>query len=198
MSASLLDELLGDDFAQTPAKAANPASRQQLRGSVGDSAPCEGLRISANGEPATASPAPDSHTFAAVRRPVNTPINAERRGVSQVSQVSQWVPAQGEAQGSIDLPSAAWTEEDRARFIDRRSRLLRWGWAESEAEALADRLRLRDMHADYRHSCAECQHYRPGRCGNHRLAGLEGPEVGRDLAALLQHCAGFTQREGAK
>ena len=196
MSASLLDELLADDCAPAPEKTANSAKRQQWRGAAGTLTPCEGLRISANSDPATASTAPDSQAFAAVRSPTNTPKSEERCGLSQDSQDSQRVPVQCEVSDSIDMPT--WADEDVARFIDRRSRLLRWGWATSEAEALAERLRLRDLHADYRHSCAECQHYRPGRCGNHRQAGLHAPEVGRDLATLLQHCAGFTQREGAK
>ena len=35
---------------------------------------------------------------------------------------------------------AAWTDTDMARFLDRRTRLMRWGWAEPEAEQLAERL----------------------------------------------------------
>jgi hypothetical protein len=59
-------------------------------------------------------------------------------------------------------------------------------------EALADRLVRRDRDLDARVSCADCKHYRPGRCGNHIAAGLRSPEVGRDLAALLQRCDGFS------
>ena len=80
---------------------------------------------------------------------------------------------------------------------DRRTRLLRWGWSEPEAAALAARLAKRDRDADARVSCADCRHYRPGRCGNHRRAGLQGPEVGRDLASMLQRCAGFDPRTRA-
>lgn len=91
------------------------------------------------------------------------------------------------------------TDAEAARFLDRRARLLRWGWAESDAEALGERLAKRDREADPRVICAECQHYRPGRCGNHRRAGLLGSEVvGRDLAGLLQRCAGYAEREGAR
>ncbi len=84
-----------------------------------------------------------------------------------------------------------WTDGDIARFTDRRARLMRWGWSEAEAEKLADRLVQRDRDIDDRVSCADCQHYRPGRCGNHRRAGLHAPDVGRDLASLLQRCSGF-------
>ena len=96
---------------------------------------------------------------------------------------------------ALDLAAVAWTDGDIARFLDRRARLLRWGWPEHEAEALADRLVRRDREADPRVICAECRHYRPGRCGNHRTAGLYSSEVGRDLAAMLQRCPGFGWRK---
>ena len=93
-----------------------------------------------------------------------------------------------------DLSAVAWTDADVTRFLDRRARLLRWGWAEPEAEALAERLVRRDREADPRVSCADCQHYRPGRCANHRRAGLWSAEIGRDLGGMLQRCAGFNER----
>ena len=89
------------------------------------------------------------------------------------------------------LAAVAWTDGDIARFIDRRSRLMRWGWPEEDAEALAERLVARDRaRDDDRVNCTECRHYRPGRCGNHRAAGLHSSEIGRDLTALLQRCPG--------
>lgn len=95
-----------------------------------------------------------------------------------------------------DLAVGAWTDADIARFLDRRARLMRWGWPEADAEKLADRLVQRNREHDERVSCTDCQHYRPGRCGNHRRAGLHGAEVGRDLAEMLQRCPGFVQKEG--
>jgi hypothetical protein len=95
-----------------------------------------------------------------------------------------------------DLAAVAWTDGDIARFLDRRARLLRWGWPESEAEKLADRLVTRDRDHDERVSCADCRQYRPGRCGNHKAAGLMTPDMGRDLVALLQRCGGFSARAG--
>ena len=68
---------------------------------------------------------------------------------------------------------------------------MRWGWAEPEADRLAERLVRRDREADERVSCTDCRHYRPGHCGNHRAAGLQSPDVGRDLAAMLQRCPAF-------
>ena len=95
------------------------------------------------------------------------------------------------APDALDLAAVAWTDADIAQFLDRRARLLRWGWGEADAERLADRLALRDREADERVSCTDCRHYRPGRCGNHRRAGLNVADVGRDLAGMLQRCEGF-------
>ena len=102
-----------------------------------------------------------------------------------------------EVREALDLAAVAWTDGDIARFLDRRARLLRWGWAELEAEMLAERLVRRDRESDPRVSCADCQHYRPGRCSSHRRAGLQSPEVGRDLAEMLQHCPGHAPRSSA-
>jgi TubC N-terminal docking domain len=73
-----------------------------------------------------------------------------------------------------------------------RARLLRWGRTAIEADAMADRLARRDAVGDARVCCAgDCTHYRLGRCGNHAVAGLHSPDVGRDLAELLQCCPGY-------
>ena len=89
------------------------------------------------------------------------------------------------------LALVAWTEADIARFTARRGRLIRWRNSVSDAEALAERLTLRDRAGDDRVSCTDCRHFRPGRCSNHRAARLNSPEMGRDLAELLQRCPGF-------
>lgn len=92
-----------------------------------------------------------------------------------------------------DAPaSAAWTDADIAGFLSRRDRLMRWGWPEPDAEALAERLTRRDREGDDRVSCAgDCANYRPGRCADHRLAGLHSAVVGGDLATTFQRCPGF-------
>lgn len=95
------------------------------------------------------------------------------------------------------MAAVAWTDADIERFNDRRARLMRWGWAEPEAEKLAERLVRRDREYDERVNCTECKHYRPGRCGNHRRAELRTHDLGRDLAAMLQRCRGFTDWSGA-
>ena len=87
------------------------------------------------------------------------------------------------------------TAEIRGAYDDRQAarlaRLLRWGWPAEEAEALAERPRSEREGDDDRVRCIDCNHYRPGRCGNHRSADLHSPEVGRAFAAMLQRCPGF-------
>lgn len=115
------------------------------------------------------------------------------RGACECRSVS--MPALARAPEALDLAVVVWTDAEIAAFRDRRARLLRWGWPETAAEKLAERLVIRDRGGDPRVSCTDCAAYRPGRCENHRRAGLNGPDVGRDLAALLQRCPGF---KGAK
>ncbi len=87
--------------------------------------------------------------------------------------------------------SLAATEE--ACFINRRDRLLRWGWTVADAEDLAHRLTLRDRGDDHRVNCTDCGHCQFGRCNHHHRAGLNGPAIGRDWVALLQHCPGHKE-----
>lgn len=190
MSRALLDELLAGFVAPTPAKVANPANREDWRRQQGDSSACQLLRSEAKPEQVCPAPASGSHAFAAVRSADNTPYSEQRHGPSQRSQDSQGVPGKGTA-AALGLAAVAWTDDDIARFLDRLSRLLRWGWSEPDAETVAERLTLRDRRGDDRVSCSECQHYRPGRCGSYRRAGLQSPDVGRHLAAMLQRCPAF-------
>ena len=199
MSAALLDDLLADYIAPfriaptvpTLAKAAKTANREDPCGPAPDSVPCKDLRMSAKAEQRTAGAEPESQTFAALRNPQSEPQTEAASGPSQDSQISQGCPSTCAGAPSLDLAAVAWTAADIVRFLDRRARLLRWGWAEPEAEKLADRLVRRDREADDRVSCIDCRHYRPGRCGNHKRAGLCMPDLGRDLAAMLQRCPGF-------
>lgn len=84
-----------------------------------------------------------------------------------------------------------WDEAACSRFVARVSLFLRRGIAATDADDLAERLHLRDAQGDERALCLECAHYRSGRCGNHRRAGLYSPDLGRNLAGLLQRCPGF-------
>ena len=84
-----------------------------------------------------------------------------------------------------------WNDAVIARFVARVVLLMRRGFDATDADDLAERLHLRDAQGDGRTLCLECRHYRPGRCGNHRRAGLTVADVGRDLAAMLQRCPAF-------
>jgi len=95
-------------------------------------------------------------------------------------------PAQGDA-----AHAEPWDDAAIGRFQARVLRLLRQGFGASDADDLAERLHLRDVEVDDRVLCVECRHYRPGRCGIHRHAGLQAPELSRDMAATLQRCGGF-------
>ena len=92
---------------------------------------------------------------------------------------------------SIDLAGADTARADLAEFQALRSRMVLRGWTASEGDAQAARLAKRDREQDERVSCTECRHYHPGRCGNFRRAGLSGSSLSRDLATVLQRCAGF-------
>ncbi len=206
MSAALLDDLLADftapagdaHAAPTPAKAAKAANREHPCGPAPVFEACEALRISANLEQPTSAPEPDSQKFAAVRRRQTGPQSEQTCGSSQDSQLSQGCPLTWAPVKVADEKAVAWADADITRFLERRARLMRWGWSEPEAEKLAERLVKRDRDGDDRVSCTDCRHYRSGRCGNQKAADLHSPEVGRDLAALLQRCPGFGLKEQEK
>ena len=121
----------------------------------------------------------------------NGPQGQQPRGVSQDSHDSQRYPEATRCDvPARDLSAVAWSDADVSRFLDRRARLLRWGWCEADAEGLADRLARRDREGDDRRLCVECAHLRGGRCRQAERAGIGGPEVGV-LAAMLQNCPAF-------
>ena len=143
-----------------------------------------GLRVTADGDRLVIRPASKlTDRMRAALRASKAELLALLRGADPVAD-------------PLDLSAVAWTEADIARFLDRRARLLRWGWAEQDAENLAERLGKGDRDNDDRVSCIDCEHYRPGRCGNHGRAGLHDTHVGRDLASLPQRCLGFDERKG--
>ena len=97
MSADTVADLLADLIgaaawsSATPAKAANSAKSEQARWPVPCFDPCEALRISAKTAPAIVEAAPDSQTFASIRKPQNAAQSEQGRGLSQDSQDSQGV-----------------------------------------------------------------------------------------------------------
>jgi hypothetical protein len=218
--------------APTPAKAANPANREQACGPVPDSVPCEDLRIGANLGPGQTVAAQVSQEFATVRKLPCGLESEQRRGVSQDSHDSQAAPEGKQSQscggcrhllrrGTCGEPVAAgladafairWPAEGHGstcaafsgkapgKASDRPYRLTTadadgcHAPERQDADDLAERLTLRDRDDDKRVMCAECRHYRHGRCGNHRGAGLHSAVVGAELAELRQRCPGFHPR----
>lgn len=88
-----------------------------------------------------------------------------------------------------------WDDEAIARFEARRDRLVRWGWPDQQAEDLAERLHMRDAHADHRALCLECRHLSGTlasgwRCGNHKAANVSR-ELAGELVTMFQDCPGF-------
>jgi len=103
------------------------------------------------------------------------------------------------ARESDPLDSAEdWTDVDISAFLERRARLLSWGWSELNAEILAERLMKRDRGVDDRVSCTECRHCRGGRCANYLRAGVGAPELGRDMMEILQRCPGFDSTDTSR
>lgn len=172
-----------------PANAANPAN---TRADAGD----PGLRTAANGCESQPAPAPIREDSQAFAEPETRTITCD----SQDSQVSQGCAAAFDAAAGIDpaafaaaLAAVVWTDADIGRFLGVQGRLLRWGWPEPEAEALAERIVRAQREGDDRRACVECSHLRAGRrCGNPRADF--GPELPRDLVALVpKRCAGFAE-----
>ena len=129
-----------------------------------------------------------------VIRPASKLTDALRAALREAKQAMLALLAEAQAANTHKAPEladVARTDQEIVRFPDLRSRLLRWLWAEPDAESLAERLVRRDRGQDDRVGGAECRYYQPGRCGNFRRAGLSAPAVGTDLAGLLQRCSGF-------
>jgi hypothetical protein len=90
----------------------------------------------------------------------------------------------------------AWTAADIARFIARVAAVQRRGFAECDAEDVAERLHLLDVQSEGRVLCLGCRHLSSTstlgwRCGNHRAAGMPR-ELTTEVVALPQRCPGFT------
>ncbi|WP_062469499.1 hypothetical protein [Variovorax boronicumulans] len=103
-----------------------------------------------------------------------------------------------EANGTILDPdrdcwpaSDAMTGVEIDRFTARLARFTDNGLPLVEAEALADRLVIRDRDGDDRRLCLECAHLSGRRCGAWQHAAVGEPVVSTALLALLQRCPAF-------
>lgn len=187
-----------DQCAETAAKrvgdAVNPAdTANRLTPSISPSA---ALAIShaPGADAADASPAcsatenfsapPQSSTDRTDKSPLLSVLAVTKRGGARKFQ-SATLTTREQADA---CHAGGWTDAEIATFIERRDRLLRWNWTDQDAEALAERLTLRDREGDDRRSCTECLHGRASRCPD----GFPMP------ADLLQRCPAFRPRESAQ
>ncbi len=96
-------------------------------------------------------------------------------------------------QSAVNQRMRPWGDAEFRRFAFRFALLARRGLAQDAAEALADRLALRDQEKDDRRICWECQHLqRSGHC----FAASQGriPNTSKQLMPvkdLLQRCEAF-------
>jgi len=132
----------------------------------------QGFRLSADGDKVIVRPA------GRLTDDIRNAIRCERTAI---------LAALAKRQGT----EAAWADAEVTSLSERKSRLMRWGWSEFDAEVLAARPVSRARDIDQLVRCIDCMHYRPGRCSNFRRADLSGDEVGRELASLPQRCTGF-------
>jgi len=94
--------------------------------------------------------------------------------------------------------SSAMNSEEIDRFKDRLEIFQAKGLDELNAEALADKLVLRDRDRDDRKVCYECRYIKgisSLRCENWKLAGIalksSDSFLGKEFAMMLQRCHGF-------
>lgn len=90
-----------------------------------------------------------------------------------------------------------WDDAAIARFQARAQRIRRRGFGEQDADDLAERLHLRDVHADQRVMCLECRSLSGTlatgwRCGNHKAAAVMR-DLPADLVTQMQVCPGFVE-----
>lgn len=89
--------------------------------------------------------------------------------------------------------SDAMNGQEVATFTARLHYVQSKGLRLGDAQALADRLVIRDREQDSRRTCLECQHLAGRqRCAQWQRAGIGSPAIPADLLALLQRCDAFT------
>lgn len=81
-------------------------------------------------------------------------------------------------------------------FAARRDRLMRWGYAEQDADDMAERLTLRDRERDDRRLCIECRHLaHSGRCKQAALGRMPGVDRRLEpVRTILMRCEHFAEQ----
>ena len=156
-------------------------------------ADCQHLtRVSTCAEPVQAGLLTAAEGFGIVRPPAAHAASCAAFSASTPSK-AQERPYRLTRERGDAAHAEAWDDGAIARFQTRVVRLVRLGFNSDDADDLVERLHLRDVEGEDRTLCVECSHYRPGRCGNYRDAGLRTNELARDMAATLHRCTGFAQ-----
>lgn len=129
-----------------------------------------------------ACPAAPSEKFIAPQQP---PAN------EAIADPDRWCWPHGAAMNTAEIDTFT---ARLARFTDK-------GLTLTDAEALADKLVMRDRDDDNRRTCLECAHVQGvGRwgCGNWKQAGIgiraADAALARQLVVMPQHCAGFKEQ----
>lgn len=187
----------------TPANPAKAAKTRASASSAADSGACESLRKFANLAQEQVAAAADSQRFAGIRKVQNRPETRASACDSQDSQLSQGDhpeiaprPYRLSRSDADEAHRDPWAGDETERFRARVRRLLALGFGRRDAADLAERLHLRDVHADHRVLCLECRHLLAGtsatgwRCRNARAAQV-GRDLPHDLVTMGQVCPGF-------
>jgi hypothetical protein len=119
-------------------------------------------------------------TFQHIEAPDRPPANDDADAASG-SDPDRWCWPHSDAMNGQEIDT----------FTARLARFTDWGLSLAEAEALADRLVIRDREDDDRRLCLECAHLSGRRCSAWREAAIGGPAVSADLMRMPQRCAGF-------
>lgn len=184
--ARLKNQKAPDTHATKPTK---PPQRGDGAGSVGfvayPAAPFENF-VAADGAGFVGFVAYPPTPIAKIRQGNGATIKPQDTAASEAAPTSpdRWCWPHSQAMNTAEID--AFTAR-LARFTDE-------GVSYDDAERLADALVSRDREGDDRRLCLECAHLQGAgrwRCGNWLLAGLDSPEIGRDLALMLQRCPGF-------
>ncbi len=132
----------------------------------------------------------------------------KRISVVSVAPIPAPIQKTGGESGAANDPAPdpdrwAWPHSDAMNgaeidaFTARLSRFTDKGLTLADAEALADKLVIRDRESDDRRLCMECSHlHRGGRCGNWQRAEVamtaRDARLPAELVQRLQRCDGFT------
>lgn len=189
--AGLTVEALADGGLKvTPAASLTPELRRLIRD--GKAALIESLKANTLACPAFADPAAANDAPAPDRE-----AWPERAAIAQYDGGLSRQDAEALADSCCWPHSSAMNGAEIDTFTARLARFTDKGLSLDDAEALAEKLVIRDRDGDDRRVCLECAHlHHGGRCGNWQAAGVairaRDAQLPGDFTAMLQRCDGFS------